>query len=566
MLSVYNLFFDISFYRKAADRNRATIALVTLLLLFAFFSAYALLVPFRTAANMEAQTYLYRALRPVEYPLFAGAFSAFYVMFVVAIAGIRLGYLRYVVLLPTLMIYISTVSIALQSNIALAQNAYLLVVALIVAGLLDGERGLLIFMPIHFAVLIVGFLTGDTDRLSALQPNTWQGLTLLTITSTAIIIFLFLYHRTVVTETSELELSSSRRRLQLAQLTTRIAHSISEVDDLDVILSQIVDEINADYEAMYHVQIFLIDDTGRIAQLAASTGSAGRMLLERKHSLPVGSLSVIGQATQRQEPIVAVVGGEDSVHRPNDLLPDTRLEVALPLNAGNRNIGALDLQSRYTDVLEDGDLTSLQAIADSIAITIDNARLLAQTRERLQENQQLVERMTENRQEIERLNRELTGAIWAEYLTKQRMDHNFDLDFREDRMMNSHHFTQSIVEALNRGEVIRREEGDGYVVAIPLRVRGEVIGAMEFEVNDDLSQEDLDMLGEVGERFGLAAENNRLYENSQRTAQREALVNEIGTRIQSANSVEATMAEAMRSLSDALKAKRVSIQLGKPST
>ncbi|MEL7234608.1 MAG: hypothetical protein AAGK74_08930, partial [Chloroflexota bacterium] len=97
------------------------------------------------------------------------------------------------------------------------------------------------------------------------------------------------------------------------------------------------------------------------------------------------------------------------------------------------------------------------------------------------------------------------------------------------------------------------------------RVRGEVIGAMEFEIGDDLSQEDLDMLGEVGERFGLAAENNRLYENSQRTAQREALVNEIGTRMQSANSVEATMTEAMRSLSDALKAKRVSIQLGRPA-
>jgi GAF domain-containing protein len=75
----------------------------------------------------------------------------------------------------------------------------------------------------------------------------------------------------------------------------------------------------------------------------------------------------------------------------------------------------------------------------------------------------------------------------------------------------------------------------------------------------------MDMLGEVGERLGLAAENNRLYENSQRTAQREALVNEIGTRIQSANSVEATMTEAMKSLSDVLKAKHVSIQLGKPT-
>ena len=47
-------------------------------------------------------------------------------------------------------------------------------------------------------------------------------------------------------------------------------------------------------------------------------------------------------------------------------------------------------------------------------------------------------------------------------------------------------------------------------------------------------------------------------------AQREALVNEISTRLQSGTSVEMTLTSAARSLKDVLKANRVAIRLGKP--
>jgi hypothetical protein len=68
----------------------------------------------------------------------------------------------------------------------------------------------------------------------------------------------------------------------------------------------------------------------------------------------------------------------------------------------------------------------------------------------------------------------------------------------------------------------------------------------------------------VSERFGLAAENARLFEESRRIAQREALINEVGTRLQASSGVETTLMEAARSLQQMLKANRVSIQLGEP--
>lgn len=553
--------FDTTHYTDT-ERRRAQVAHSAAWLVTVVFTLYAFLVPFRTNVDFEYATYAYRAIRPLAYPLYASAFVAFYAMFVATLVGLRRGQLQIVAWLPAFMIYVGAVSIALQNNIVYAQNAYLLIPPLVVAGLLVGKRGLLVLAPLHFTVLIVGFaLYYGIER-----ANTLTALLLLLLTSAVIITLLYLHHSTLQLDRELAEQQASRQRLQLAQLTTRIAQDLTQSTDRDATLNQLVERIREIFPKMYHVQVFIIEETGRIAELVASTGEPGRQLLEREHSLPVGSLSVIGQVTQRQEPIVANVGVESSVHRPNDLLPETRLEVALPLNVGGTNIGALDLQSKTPITLSEQDLTTLRAIADSIAISIQNARLLARAQGQLEENQRLITQMEETQQEVERLNHEMTGGVWRNYLSGRERASSFDLDLDDNRVRLASGFTESTSEAVRRGEVVVTEQDGIQVVAVPVRVRGGVIGAMEFEVDDNLTSEDLDMLREVGERFGLAAENNRLYENSQRVAQREALVNEIGARIQSANGVNATLAEAARSLQSALKAQRVSIRVGSPQS
>ncbi len=565
MESALNRFFDVSFYPPGKARSRAQIAYITVWLITLMFTAYAFLVPFRTGVDFEYLTYVYRAIRPFEYPLHSLGFIAFYAMFVATLMTLRRGALEIAAWLPAFMIYVGAVSIALQNNLAYAQNAYLLIPPLIMAGVLVGERGLLALAPLHFILLIVGFAL----YYGAERANTLTALALLLITSVVIIVLLYFQHTVLQGDRAAAEVESSRRRLQLAQLTTRIARNLSRSEDRDATLNELVEGIREIFPVMYHVQVFLIEETGRVAELVASTGEPGQKLLAREHSLPVGSLSVIGQVTQRQEPIVAAVGREGTIHRPNDQLPDTRLEVALPLNVGSRNIGALDLQSKQSAALSEEDLTALRAIADSIAISIENMRLLEEANQRLAENKDLLEQMSEAQDEVERLNRELTGTIWTDYLRGQDQMMSFNIDVTSDEenaVQITDEFTEGILEAVRRGDVVRREEDGMQIVAVPVRVRGEVIGAMEFEVEQELTSEDLDMLNEIGERFGLAAENNRLYENSQRIAQREALVNEIGARIQSANSVDATLAEAARSLRDALDAERVAIRLGTPAS
>lgn len=553
--------FDTSRYERSADINRVRIAYGSIFLITALFSLYALFVPFRSEQDLNTYaTYFYRAIRLQTYPLFALTFFGLYALAGITYSFTKRGLFRYVSYGPAMMVYLGAVSIGLINNIAYVENGYLLIIPLLLGGLINGTRGLVTILPLHFMLTILGYFY----YIGKDEVNSWNGLLLVLLISVAIIGLLFLYLNVTRQEREDIEQIASKQRLQIAQLTTSITRSVSDNQALPSVLNQIVHEILKTFVEVYHVQVFLIDESGRMAQVVASTGDVGQKLLARNHSLPVGSVSVIGQVTQRQEAIRAIVGGENSVHRPNDLLPETRLEIAFPLSIGTRNIGALDLQAKSPDALNEEDLTALQAVADSIAIMIDNSRLIEQTQLRLRQNQLLVERMAEAQREVERLNRELTGKIWANYLIEQT-NLNVDLDLSTHELESAEDLTASIMEAIERNEVIRHHDNGKNVIAVPLRVRGEVIGALEFEVDQELSMVDIEMLNEVGERFGLAAENNRLYIDSQRVAQREALVNEIGTRIQSANSVDATLAEAARSLRDALKANHVKIQLGTPN-
>jgi GAF domain-containing protein len=80
-----------------------------------------------------------------------------------------------------------------------------------------------------------------------------------------------------------------------------------------------------------------------------------------------------------------------------------------------------------------------------------------------------------------------------------------------------------MAEAVRFNHFVQEQQDDRQIIAIPLRVRGQVVGAMEFELDvaQGFAPEDLALIQEVSERFGLAAENTRLIQESQRIAQRE---------------------------------------------
>jgi GAF domain-containing protein len=364
------------------------------------------------------------------------------------------------------------------------------------------------------------------------------------------------------------------QRLRLAEITTTLSQNISRREPLNQVLSQVVEQIVSGYPAIYHAQVFLVDEGGQEAKLFASSGEVGKLLLARAHALGVGSLSVVGQGLVRREPTIAYAGREDSIHRRNEFLPETAVEAALPLRVGDVVVGVLDLQSKNVNVFKNTDtIKAFTSLADSMAIAIDNARLFEETEQRIRENQRLVEQTRLALHEVEQLNERLTGRAWSDYLRNRASDFAVKLEFdtddtQPDRVSRKEdkEWTTTLEEAIRLNYLVQESYHGKRVVAVPLRVRGQVVGAMEFELDDEgqFSGDELNLVQEVGERFGLAAENTRLLEESQRLALREALVNEISTRLQASNNVETTLAEAARSLQDSLKAAKVAIRLGQP--
>ncbi len=170
------------------------------------------------------------------------------------------------------------------------------------------------------------------------------------------------------------------RRETLLYAAAQVSRTASSILDLDELLPRIVDIICETYE-FYYAGIFLIetlDDGKDWAVLKSGHGKAGQIMMEHNHKLEVGGRSMIGACTSLNEARIALDVGKEAVWFNNPFLPDTRSEMALPLTIMGEVIGALTIQSTEEAAFSNEDITSLQAMADQLALAIHNASLYQQ--------------------------------------------------------------------------------------------------------------------------------------------------------------------------------------------
>lgn len=322
--------------------------------------------------------------------------------------------------------------------------------------------------------------------------------------------------------------------------TAQVGQAIAGTRELSQLLKQVVNLIIERFPAFYHAQVFLVDDIGEFAELRESTGEAGRTLLERGHKLGVGSQSVIGQVTSAGKALVVRDTDIDPTHRRNELLANTRSEMALPLIASGRVIGALDIQSLNPNAFGESDVRVFQTMADQLAIAIENARLF--------------ERAQRDLQEIEMLNRRLTGEGWRSFQQNQR---GRTLGFEA---------SQSGVKPLPAGgaEPAKPDQpGEGNTVRMPLVVRGESIGVLDVSPRSgEAPSADVQaVLQAVAERVALALDSSRLSESALRQAEREQVLGRLSAELQATTDLDVILRVAAREASRALGTPRGFVHL-----
>lgn len=353
-------------------------------------------------------------------------------------------------------------------------------------------------------------------------------------------------------------ISSSRISADLLQATSDVGQVLSQILDMDDMLARAVELIVARFNH-YHVQIFMVSESRDQALLVASAGEVGKRLLSRGHQLTVGSQSVIGQVVLRGAPVLVSDTQQEAVYYANELLQDTRAELALPIREGNHTIGALDIQSMHANAFGKADLQALQIMADLLATAIRNARLFREQGQTLRDNDRLYRDADTNLREIQRLNQQLTRSAWQEYQSDTRSATGVTLE--RDRLVGGNEWSESLTRAGQEGQIIAGGSTPG-TVAVPVILRGEVIGAIEVEAGTETSPETVEMMQAVAQRLALSLENARLYEATLEAAAQEQRINDIAARFQSVATVDELLRITLSELSETLGAESSAIRLG----
>lgn len=436
----------------------------------------------------------------------------------------------------------------------LSPNALMLTVPIIIAGFFGPPLAAVLVA----LVAVLGYLglnlEADSAYLSSIMRSAQSTQTLVVYANIVFVaVIAWMFSRTTKATLDEsraisLALTSQRQELEhrlmlqtrQLQATTAVARTVAGSRDLDKLLEDIVRLVRETF-GYYHVQVFLTDEEEGYAVLRQSTGDVGQELLARGHRLPVGSLSVVGQATASGRPVIASDTDSDFVHRRNELLPNTRAEMAVPLLVGERVIGALDMQSVEPNDFAEEMLPTFQALADQLAIAIENARLFEQAEQNLHE--------------LKELSREASQRSWVEFLAEAR-DEEKHFSYGPETKGQQLHRSRVVERVLGAGAIIASTGKDGRqsFLAAPIVVRNEVVGVLgiEPEAAREWTQDDLQLLQSIAERTALAIENARLYIQAQRAAEREGLINEIASRLQRAPSLAMLLETAARELAEAL--------------
>ena len=355
----------------------------------------------------------------------------------------------------------------------------------------------------------------------------------------------------VASRTAELEVANkqiSRRATQL-QSITELSEAISHLQELSVIFSTTTQLINERF-GFYHVGIFLLDSNHEYAILQAANSEGGQRMLARGHQLPLGT-GVVGFAAETGLPRIALDVGTDAVFFDNPDLPDTRSEVALPMKTRNETIGVLDVQSTQPGAFSSEDLQVLTALANQVSIALENARLLTDTRTALKQVQEVYD--------------EFTRAEWSRSVAQAEQP-GFRYQTGRIELLEAQLQTPEVIAAVENGEAAIGDatgEKRSRVVAVPVKLRGEVIGILHIESNDPgktWHDDDISLVEAVAERAAFAMENARLFQDARRRAAKESLISEATARISGALNIENILQTTAEELERVLGGSEVLIQ------
>jgi GAF domain-containing protein/HAMP domain-containing protein len=341
--------------------------------------------------------------------------------------------------------------------------------------------------------------------------------------------------------------------LEAAAEIGRVA--ITFIWETDQLIQRVVELIRERFD-LYYVGLYLVDESEagdeQWAVLKAGTGEAGEALLAQGQRVPIGRGSMVGWCIANKQARIVQDVSLDTIRASVPELPDTRSEAALPLRAHDAIIGALSIEDDIIGTFDQNIVNVLQAIADQIAITLDNTRLLAQVQRAEQAASQAYG--------------SLTQEAWAQ-AARHRADWGYLCD-QQGVSPSTGQWRPEMTQAVREAQIVPTSDGATASIALPVRLRNQVVGALNFckaGADETWTDDEITLLETLTVQLERALENANLYEATQQRAARERLTGDVTSRMRQSLDMETVLRTAVHEISKSLGLAALDVRLGAPT-
>jgi GAF domain-containing protein/HAMP domain-containing protein len=315
-----------------------------------------------------------------------------------------------------------------------------------------------------------------------------------------------------------LEKQVQERTKQLTA-TNQVGKAAASTLDPDELLARVINLFPEQF-GYYYAAIYLVDPSEKWAELKQATGEAGKVLKQSHHRLEIGGRNMVGSAIRERSPRIAQIASQEKQRFENPLLPYTRSEIALPLIAGDRVLGALNVQSMKESDFTPEVIETMQNMASQVAIALENARLF-------QEAQQVI-------QEMRAVQQQYLMEGWRGFIQE-----NENLEY-------------------SIGDEVYE---DSKSIEIPISLRDQTLGQIVLEGKQDWTADQQSLVDAVAKQAAIALENARLVSESRQTAVHERMLAEINSKIWSAATIDSILQTVVKELGRRLDAAHATIEL-----
>ncbi len=302
------------------------------------------------------------------------------------------------------------------------------------------------------------------------------------------------------------ELEDRAAKLQAA---AEVGSAITSMREFQELLSEITRMISSRF-GYYHVAVYLLDANQEYAVIRAANSPGGQKLLAQGYRLKVGKEGLIGLVVGSREARIArsIASGQRFVLDPE--LSETRSRIGLPLSAGGKLLGALDIQSRDANAFSAADISTLHLLASQLSAAIENADLFAENQRALAETNSALEA-------ARRAYSQLSQAGWRELLqTQEEFSYTVRASSTSDGDQQPEPAGSERVEQAN-GET---------QLSVPIRIRDNLAGQIRLKKSRSWNEDEIRLAEAISDQLSQALESARLFRDTQkRSAQLQTSAN-----------------------------------------